>query len=585
MSKFFLTNNIAYYKQIKQRIESSEYKTAFSYSSSGFYALSTRKLSLNNDNGLKCEGGFIIITGTMAWEDGCPISIDTLSRVYCQFGGDINVIRNSGIGDYAVSVFKENILYVFSEISGFYNIYYYNYQGDWLISNSLYDLSVLLSGKLTLNKLALTEAIIQDGILLSDTYFKEINRLSGFNYIKIEDGRLRVIEEKHLYPLVEKGSIEEKAKKYSSLSTVYGKKMSTAYGTPCISMTGGLDARMVLSTYLSAGVKPHLYYGTGNSFITNTFNKDKEIDLLLSESFGLVFHDEKWSTTIPVDEFWPKFIELYGFYFETYGGSKTILDSIKNNQCQLLTFGYCGELLRNLPWIESRKSGFFTIEEYLNDFYITPSTIKDIINPDVFYSYIKEKHLKICRIYDLDPDHISNEDVFYLSLERRKSADSKMLNLVNLMKYCSYSLGEYNHLLAARVSARESSNSGFMLRCLNCLDSRMLDIPVFSHCHERQFDRASMSLIPLKEISPRIQQIKDIIKKCAPFIVPCYHKILRKNDFVSKDNIDEKVYQRLITLLQQFDNYDIVNLGNTEDKRKLLYYVTKLYVLGSLDFH
>ena len=210
----------------------------------------------------------------MAWEDGCPISIDTLSRVYCQFGGDINVIRNSGIGNYAVSVFKENILYVFSEISGFYNIYYYNYQGDWLISNSLYDLSVLLSGKLTLNKLALTEAIIQDGILLSDTYFKEINRLSGFNYIKIEDGRLRVIE--------------EKAKKYSSLSTVYGKKMSTAYGTPCISMTGGLDARMVLSTYLSAGVKPHLYYGTGNSFITNTFNKDKEIDLLLSESFGLV---------------------------------------------------------------------------------------------------------------------------------------------------------------------------------------------------------------------------------------------------------------------------------------------------------
>ena len=285
MSKFFLTNNIVYYQQIKQRVEHSEYKLSFSYTDDGIYALATKKLSINNVNGLKNKEGFVIVTGTMAWEAGSPINIDTLSRIYKQFDGNINIIQNSGIGNYAVSVYKNNVLYVFGEISGFYNIFYYEFQGDWLISNSLYDLAVILSGKLTLNKLALIEAIVQDGILLSDTFFEEIKRLSGFNYIKIKEGRLDIVEEKHLYPLVLNCSTEEKVKRYASLSTAYGKKMAAAYGAPCISMTGGLDARIVLSTYLSAGVKPHLYYGTGNSFITNTFNKDKEIDLLLSKNF------------------------------------------------------------------------------------------------------------------------------------------------------------------------------------------------------------------------------------------------------------------------------------------------------------
>ena len=579
MSKFFITNNSEFFHKVKKRGENSPYSIAFEYEGNGIYAISSKKLTIDNQNGIQCENGFIIVTGTMAWGAGSAINMQTLQKIHQSFHCDINNIRQHSIGNFAVSIMKEGVLYVFGEIAGFYNIYFYNTGHNWLISNSLYDMAAVLNDKLTLNKLALIESTVQDGILLGDTYYNEIHRLSGFNYLKIKEGELELIEEEKMYPMA-KGTLDEKVEKYKNLSKLYGGKMASAYGRPCISMTGGLDARMVLSSYMAAGVKPELYYGTGNSFITNTYHEDKEIDKVFSQKFGLIFHDESWETPEPIDKYWEKYLDLYGFFYETYAWSDKIFESIKKTPCQLFTFGYCGELLRSLPWIEASKKDFFTLEEYLNDFYLPNNVMCEIIPIDEYRKYIRTKYLKICKLYHLDINHIANEDIFYLSLERRKSADAVMLNLVNFMKYCSYSLGQYEHLCAGRITCEEAENSSFMLHCLDALYPSVLEVPVFSHCTFRKFNRETMSLSPQNRTLLWRELIK-FMKKNIPWLFDFIKRIIRNGGSWKSQGTEEDKY--ILSLYGKYDEYGVFNSDKFDDKRRLVSCVMKMYALASLN--
>ena len=89
-------------------------------------------------------------------------------------------------------------------------------------------------------------------------------------------------------------------------------------------MTAGLDARISLATYLSVGAKPNLYYGIGNSFLTNTQDTDLQIDHKFEEAFDLSFTPLKWETPQKIDQDWDEVINDYGFYAYIYGGSKEI---------------------------------------------------------------------------------------------------------------------------------------------------------------------------------------------------------------------------------------------------------------------
>ncbi len=581
MSKFFITNKTDIFLNVKESVESSEYKTAFTYNRGGISVLTTKKLTIDNQNGLEVKDGFVVVTGTLAWKEGDPINPDTLLKIHNVFNADVNYIRQNSIGNYSASIYKNDVLYIFGEIAGFYNIYYYNEGNDWLISNSLYDIMSILRGHLTINKLALIEATVQDGILLDDTYFNEVHRLSGFNYLKITSNSFEVIEEDHFYPIA-LGTIDEKVKKYSHLSSSYAKKIYSAYGTPAISMTGGLDARMVLSSFLSADVKPELYYGTGDSFITNTYNADKEIDKIFSENFRLIFHDESWATPDPMDKYWDRYLKLYGFYYDTYAGSDAFLESLKKNPCKIFNFGYCGELLRNLPWIEARNKETFSLDEYINELYVTDTVMQEIINPEDYLAYIKSKYLKICNHYNLNIENIANEDIFYLSLERRKSADAAILNHVNYIKFCSYMLGEYDHLRAGRVTCREAENSGFMLRCLFELKPEVLDVPVFSHCTTREFHRESMSLeSQIKPLSKK-KKIKNMIKKLLPGLVGIYLKVRGERRYW-RFECDENLYKYALSLYDKYDTYGILHRNKFDDARRLINYVMKVYALRNLN--
>lgn len=587
MSKFFITNNSKIFRDIKDLVEESAYRVSFEYNKEELGVLTTQKLTFENQNGAKCDCGFALVTGTMIWDEGNAIDADTLQKIHTSFTGDVNSIRKRALGNYAVAVLKENSLYVFGEIPGFYNIYYYHVGKDWLLSNSLYDMAMVLHENLTLNKLALIEASVQDGNLLSDTLYNEVGRLSGFNFLKITKETFEIVEEEHLYSLA-KGTLDEKVKRYTDISVSNARKIADAYGIPAVSMTGGLDARMVMSSFLAADVRPHLYYGTGNSLLTNTFQEDKNIDKIFSQKFGLTFYDRSWATPDPMDKYWDKYLKLYGFCYSVYAGSDAVIESIKDIPCKLFTYGYCGELLRNLPWIEARKKDYFTLDEYIDEFYV-PKSVKDkIVQPEEYVNFIRNKQLRICKYYHLDPNHIANEDIFYLSLERRKSSDAKMLNFINFVKCCCLPLGQYEGIVSGRVTCKEAEDSKFMLHCLHSLRPEVLDVPVFSHCTMREFYRETMSLTPqnnmnnAKEIkATRKNKIKTILKTNMPFLVKL-KRMLIKPKSAWRHPKDEHICNYIQFLFSKYDTYDIINSRKFEDIRRLNKYVMMIYAVKKI---
>ncbi len=575
MSKFFITNKKEIYLKLAKDVEASPYSKGFSYESEDMYAITTQKLTLKNQNGKRAGDGFALITGTLAWKEGTPACSAVLDEAYNMFDGDVNNIRNQSAGNYAISIYKNKRLTIWGEVTGFYDIFYFQSQGSWLVSNSLYDMYMVLDQNLTINKMCLLEQFAHNGIILGDTFFNEIKRLSGYNFLRVTKGSFECVEEKHFYPLWDKSNNDAviSFKKAMNHST---QKVYRAYGQPTISITGGLDARMVLASFLSIGAKPDLYYGTGDSFITNTKKKDKDISRIYAKKFNLNLFEESRKTPTPLDKYWDKYLNLFGFCYYIYASSDDMMSSIMDNPNQYFTFGFGGELLRPLSWIEERKSekgnDSFTIDEYINSYYITEYTNMCVVPIDEYRSYIREKLVKICDYYCLDPYHLATEDVFFFDLERRKTADSHMLNLVNYMKYCSYHNSQYNVLLSSRVCYKDAQNSKFMLHCLLSLYPKLLEVPVFSHCVMREFDSSKMELVPVPKIID--DRLKDVLRKKF-FSIYLYLRRLKSGSWYN----DKLHYERTYELFLKYDYLNIIRNSKEMMDLKHLYYVMRVYAL------
>lgn len=574
MSKFFITNKKSILGDIRKRVEESSFEICYSKEGE-ISCLTTKKLAVEHINGIDKDNGFITVTGTMIWGDGNRVDGDIINKISEIYDGDINSIRKLCVGNYAVSVADNEKGCVFSDLSGFYDVYYFCQDNSWVISNSLYDLYIVLKSILTLDNLSIVEMIRQYSILNGDTPFHEIKRLRGFDYIKFDKNNIELIEEDHPYPLA-KGTFDENVEKYVSFSKSYAEKTYKAYGTPTIAMTGGLDARMLLASYLSIGVKPDLYYGTGDTFITNTIDQDKFIDRQYSKKFDLKLYEESWKTPEPMDKYWEKYLEIFGFNYDVYASSNDVMESVINNPNNYFILGEGGEMLRNQTWIDERNKDYFTIDEYLEDFYV-PQDIKDsIVDVDSYMQRIRKKYLDICRYYQIDPCHIASEDIFLLTLERRKTADSVTMNWMNLIRYDSIQMIQYEGLLSARLGYKDTSNARFMLYCQEKLFPEVLDIPIFSHCKMRKFNRDRMM------ISERFsfkRAAKTVIKEVTPsvftFIRKNYHK-----DQAHSTSKNTLVFNRTMELYNILNKSELFHIDKFTDQRSLVRYVMFLNAIN-----
>ena len=565
MSKFFITNKSEIAQVISQEIQLSEFDICFEKQSNSIYAFATKKLKINNQNSLSLQDDFVITNGMLLYKNGN--SIENWKQLYNDYTFNIPNIRSQSCGNYAVCIKKGKVIDIWGEEFGGFNIYYYNDKNSYLISNSLYDLAKVLKNKLSINYLNIYEETLQNGILGEETFFNEIKRLSGNQYlhIKVDDEILTVNELPLLYPICKEDSMVC-AEKVSKILSNRAQTIKKVIGNPSINMTGGLDARISLATYLSVGAKPFLNYGVGNTGLTNTKIEDLNIDMIFRDRYNLDLRIGSWITPNPIDKHWEYYISKYGFLSTVYAGSDDVMKFFENSQGNIITFGYAGELYRNLPWIENRKKNYFSIDEFIDEYYITGDVYEMSHNIPNYREHIKNKLLKICNRYHLDPNHIANVDNFYFLLEYRKVADTKLLNLCNMIKFSNLLLSEQECLKNIRVEISDMYSSKFMLTIINKLYPDALEVPVFSHCSTRKYVKSTGIL------SSEKKSIKSYIVPLFPHKFRAYiKKSIKGVEVKNKERIESFIKDLLNKLSDKsFSNEVITNLA---DYRKIFKYI------------
>lgn len=461
---------------------------------------------------------FIAVTGSLLYKNLRGAGL--LKSVYEDYVKLGDSLRGRLIGNYAVIIKHNNDIIVFGEESYFYDIFYLNKDGRIIVSNDLYDIYQNVDG-LVLDKHNILEQAYLNCIIGNESVLHGVRRLSGDQKLVLNliDSSL-TIGTMPVNWIRGKQSFEQAV----DLLTTNLKKetdcINKTFRSTAICMTGGLDSRLSFSALMSSGCTPSLYYGKGNSSITNTHDEDFDACCAFAGKFGLPLNKMDWSTPSPIDKDWNSNLQDYGILYHAYAGSSHIMSSLEEIKEEYVTLGQVGELYRTLAFTENRK--YFTVEEYVDDYYFPKNDAGKQIakycdNFSAFRDRLIEKYRNVCKRFSLDPDHMVIEDFFYLNLEYRANADNVMLNLLNRMRYCTWLLVSFDVIKQANVDVSYLKDSHYMICSIEKLCPECLDIPVFSHQQLKIYNSNKKKLEDPRRIKIRhavTMFIPQRLKKC-----------------------------------------------------------------------
>lgn len=505
MAKFFVTNNQKYYNSLKNQIAETDFRLSFDFADGKVYALAVHKLGMLNRNAIQMDSNFCIATGTCIYKE----SLD-YSYLLKDFDENISRNRENSLGQYAVSILKDNKLTVYGDACGCYDIYYYRDElnTSWLISNSLYDIARTIGHELlTLNEFNVVQRMANRYIPNAETFFDQIKYLRGDEYIEINVlaskwsiNHINVefpVEEDDFDTVVSKAAAELKRK---------AGIIAKALGTPTICVTGGLDSRLVLASFLANGIKPKLFYGVGNNQITSPRKEDELCADKLSKEFGLEVIKGDFSVSDPLNADWDYYINNCGFTTAyMWGGQRNVIRSLSSGS-DLLMFGWGGELLRNISnWTEQKEEQIITLKELLSKWYIARAESAPLIRDAITeYDSLIEKLMRgECYYLGLNPDLMSIDDAFLLERCYRSTADTQIPSFMQHYKYVYLLLFEET-VLRHRVKCAEKDFARFMLSICYALCPQTFNYPLFTHQQWKNLEASTMTLQPVKTSSEKL---------------------------------------------------------------------------------
>ncbi len=488
MSKFFVTNDAELHNRLTTRIEKSKFKLAFNKECNGIYAISTHKLLIDNTNYFDDANDFIVQTGTGVYEE--KIGADNLRKALNEFDGNVDCFRNHWLGNFGVAVKKAEKCYFFSEAVGFYDVFYFCKDGKWLIGTSLIDMADVLKNEISLNKLNVLERLVRFTVLDNQTIFNGISRLAGNQYIVAHNNTITV---NNLDWRINQTAPEDSASHAKAIANDMKRianVMCRNFGTAMLGCTGGYDSRMSLAAFLAADAKPLIAYGMGNSLLAPSAKKDVEINELFSKRYDLKFRLGKWNESTPIDKRWNEFIESYGDLI--YDGCEDAFDFYTRADEPFITFGYLGELYREDQWSKDIPEGKMTLEDYMKNFYANTPNINILKQRKDLQQHCIDKWKNINKENGIDTDFFNKNDIFWISLAYRCSADSHMVNKMNMFKYSYYLMSEIDLVRNSYVNLDQKFNGRFMLQIMDNLYPDILEVPFFSHYRTMIFNRDKM---------------------------------------------------------------------------------------------
>ena len=593
MSKFILSNSLQKTLLSEEVSKRNGYVVSGQFVSDSYSYTCYHKLSIANDNYLAIGGDFVSVIGTVIYDD--TIGIQSLRKIYDDFSGDVNRIRDKVLGNGAFIIKKGDIIYIFSEYLALYHIYYAYNEDSLIVSNDLYDVCFLCNN-LEVDYDNLIQRILLAGVYCGETEIKGVNCLQDCESINIniKTGAYSIESIPVDWRCNEQYSNEEIVSRISDLLKKYAASFAKHYGVPALSSTGGLDNRLNLASFLAVGVKPDLFYGIGNSAITNTYNGDLKIDNYYKTKYDLSLNVISWKNEIPINKDWKDLERQFGFLSVLYGGSKCFNDSYLSIKNKLILFGAFGEIYRidDNNYLEDINFSDFTLDEYI-DYYV----IKRYISPEQplfkdkgrIKEHIKEKLIPICQKWGLDPNHLSPKDDFILWVERMRRGDSNVPNLINRHHYCAFLNAQYSIVkLLTLLHPKDKVDAKFHLDVLMSLYPSIMEIPIFSRCGFRTYDGKTNTM--RLDSQDRMQ---ESIKKVLPytFIKPLrfLKKIMKNGKKKEEDIFDNNTGEIVESILNNHGlvegkDYSLKQYGRLERSMVLFAQLISIYDSLNIEF-
>jgi hypothetical protein len=588
MSKILIGNNKEKVSLLKNHFEKYGFNQYSEFETSKCKIYAFKKLKVSNNNFATIGNDFVATSGTVIYNNktGKP----AMEMLYDDISKGINYIKENAVGNYCVAIKKDDCITIFTDKNAIYNIYYYNQNNDFLITNTFYHLAKTIDN-LSINQTEILEYAFQYAILDNKTIFKDIYKLMGDEYLEI-DLNIDALFFKKIS--LEKYQAKEEIPTPEQIAKKFAKETMTinsSFKKITIGTTGGLDSRIILAAFLNKGIKPQIIYGVGDSILTNTKNKDLEINKIYAEKFGLKLHEMNWKTNEPINEYWNYSLEKYGELFLVYAGNKNVFTEFETNvEADYITFGYYGELMRSFEWIDSIKKEYLTVNEFVNA-YCDKNAINDILFDNDELDELKEtilnKYIDICTSEGIDMQKIHRNQLTRLYFFYAKNASTVLCNLCNCYGYSSMIFFE-NDLLSdiLNIPYGDKKNAKYMLSIMNILYPEILNVPIFSHGKEQLFNPKTLELSSAVNHHERLKiKLKKYLnhKKSLKILKKIY-KIFKHNDEKTNLEIEQNnmLKNYFIHYLKssnennlKFDNYNF-------DVRPLAKYTQLIFMIEKL---
>lgn len=491
MAKLLISN-----KSIKQAIKNSVFRFQ-RHTIDKLNIVSFQKLNINeNCNNLYFSNNdYIVTAGTLLY---CGLfGGKALNKIYKDFNGDVEKLRKNILGNYTIVIKKQGKMTVFVDENAIHDVYFKSSVNQITIATSLYDLALVENDVLDFKNDTLIEYCAQFCLFNGRTIFPNVFRLRGNQFLIINTKTLSTDIINLHNKTTQRQKNESNNSQIENLTKLVDRSVrsiSKTFDKISISMTGGLDSRIILAAFLRNSVRPKLIYGVGNTPITNTKNEDLNINRMFADRYQLDLEIQNWNNADPIDKYWNELLGKYGFLSCVYGGSY-VFKELEQLSEDFIEYGYFGEPFRNVDWIEHRKRKTFSLDEFLDDFYINSEVYPVVNNWKKYRGTIKENFLEICKFEGLDPTKLNTFGFQILHNEYRKNADKEMLNLTNLFCYSISILSQKEiTIISESLTKNQKTKASFMLFWLDRLYSDLLKVPFYSHTEKWVFDEQRFEL-------------------------------------------------------------------------------------------
>jgi hypothetical protein len=510
------------------------------------FAISFHKRNVDNENFFKQGDNWIVGCGTFLYKGA--IGEDALRAILEDLTPSaIRTLQREVIGHFILGVWKNESLIVFGDGLGTLELYYTHRNGEFLISNDFAAIAASMKDpKLDENSVYLEFSAIALG---SSTPIIGINRLIGpSQFLRVESGSFRVESIQDDFWLIRREDLvesdDEAGVKYviDDVKDVFSQlRIFQSIG---LNFTGGLDGRLLLAALNDLSMRPELFYGVGNSYLTSTQGKDLEIVQAISRDYSLKTNLMNWSNDFSeVDEEHDRSNFLkFGLMGHLYGGGVKFHEALVNRNPDKCTLVFLGGFCPAFSNREFHERAFDSIEAIVDDILKGPlssvafrkqaSVRRAAMNS--LYEFFQVNGLVDCQgNFRVDGD-VARAYAYIRS-------ESEMLSLFNEYDYYIAPFNTYRLLGAVlKVPLSSRKNRKFQIRLVQSLDKDLMNYPLYSGLAERKVDLEKGEL--LVNHAPQNPPAKKNNRKFL-FLRYLYYR-LRARSAPNYGELDKLLYQQ-----------------------------------------